>query len=160
MNDPFPWEQLKKETRNKKHIIIPICCVTYLRNTFINNFNASNYFIAHNIDELRVGLEENRNIIYNNNNPNRDNLYKHLPHKYQRILLYFDVKKEWAYHINEYNVMKQIYNRDPIWKYDKYYTTLKEPTHEEGVVYRIYLGHILKEIGKEYYYRYDIMKLI
>jgi DNA 3'-phosphatase len=164
MNDPFLWDTFQKETRNKKHIVITVGCSSHFRNIFIDlliNQVRRSYFIAYSVEELEIGIKENRDIIFNSANPVRKHIHDLIGKKYQKVILSFDISQHIIHHINNYMTQKEEgHKREQTWKIDKYYESLREPTMDEGIIFRVELGHVIKEISKEYYYHYDIMKLI
>lgn len=162
MPTSFPWELFKKETKNKRHVVIIQGCITFLKNILVDmvytsNYNY-NYYIATTIEELHMGIEENRNIIYSHGLTKINTLDEIIPHKYTKVVFYMNITKPHALHLNEYNVQRGN-KRDPLWKYDKYYDEIERLQGEQiDTTYQISVGHLMNDIGKEYYYRYDIKR--
>lgn len=158
--EPFPWELLKKETKNKPHIIITVGCPVSWKGKVVDDivikFGKGNYYVVHDIEELKVAISERRNIIMDNRNPRRDHIYQELKQKYARIILYFDFPKQLCMHLNHYRLQKDNVKKQSLWVFEKYYEQLEVPTEEEGVVISIKPENVLRDLGEEYNFAYDI----
>jgi DNA 3'-phosphatase len=164
MPTAFPWDLFKKETKNarpstnRRHIVIIQGCITFLKAILVDVIYTSsynyNYLITDNIEQLKIAIEENRNIIYSHGLTKLKTLYELIPHKYDKIVFNMNITKSHALHLNEYNVQKNGGKRDAVWKYEKYYDELDII----DTPYQVTLGHLMTDIGKEYYYKYDIKR--
>jgi bifunctional polynucleotide phosphatase/kinase len=157
---PFPWDVLKKETRNRPHAIIMVGYTApwwtdVLRDITIT-LGKNNYYITNTQVETEEAIKEKRNIIIHGRNPRRRHLYSMLKQKYSRILLYFDFPKELCMHLNHYRVQKYSAKKESVWALEKYYEQQVVPFEDEGCVITLKPEHILKDLGKEYGYVYDI----
>lgn len=159
---PFPWDELKKELKpryQKFQIIIMVGCVLPWMKIIADEIvirYSGNYFIVTNDTDLRLAIEENRNIIYVNRNPKREHIYDNVKHKYNKLVIYFDFPKELCIHLNHYRVQKFKEKKDSFWVYEKYFENLVPPTVDECNVVKLDAGHVLRGLGKEFNYMYDI----
>lgn len=164
MDEPLNWDLFKKETKGRRHIVVIVGCVSFLRDVLVEKivtmYPKCNYFVANNAIEVKQAVDENRNVIYNARNPRRNTLPPETRHKYSRIVMYYDIPKAMAFHLNEYLMEKHGVKKENPWVYTTYYKNLHPPDEKDGTVITVRPGHVLTDIGREYYYRYDIMKLI
>ena len=158
--EPFPWETLQRETKNKPHIIITVGCPVAWKSKVVEDivikFGRRNYFVVHDMEELKIAMSERRNIIMDNRNPKRDHIYEELTQKYDRVILYFDFPKQLCMHLNHYRLQKYGEKKQSLWVFEKYYEQRVVPTEDEGVVLTIKPENVLRELGEEYYFAYDI----
>ena len=164
----FPWNELEKETKKKPHMIMMIGCPasgkTTLSEEIIKRYPEKKYYIFSfdkktSLKELKDEIKNNTNLIIDNTNGSliqREKIYNLIKQKYNHILIYFDYKKEFCNHLNNYRVLTTSIKKIPIIVYHNYFKKLDNPSDKEGYIIKINKLLNLTNIKKEYYYYYDI----